>query len=557
MKPNLHLSDDLDLPLDAVTRAFGVFGQRGTGKSTTVAVIVEQACKNGGRAVVLDPTGVWYGLTREGTGPGIAGVVLGGEHADVALEAKAGALVAEFVIGTDYPLVVLDMKLLRKHERQHFAREFLEALYHDNRDPLLVVFDEAAQFAPQQAREGGEVPLLLGAVEDLVKLGRSRGLGAVMIEQRIATLNANVREQIETLVAHRLVGPLDRKALREWIAAQGEPEREAEALALIPKLQAGHALVWSPSFLKFFGQIAVHNATTFDSRATPEVGKRRRALTARAPVNLEALRSRMAETIERAKADDPKELRKQLAAKDAEIAKLKKAAESAKPTVERVEVPLLSKEDREALAEVSYRLEGVLARSRAVVIPPPPWETKAAPRVAPAQAADVRSTHAKRTAPPKGDASLSGGERKLLTALAQYEPNARTVTQVAVLTGYANGGSTLRNILGAMRSRGFVVGGREALTITGVGLNALGEYKPMPAGDALLQHWYAQLDRAQRAVLEVVAAAHPGAVTKEQIAEATGYELDGSTMRNALGRLRTLELISGRGELTASESLFG
>jgi DNA helicase HerA-like ATPase len=121
---------------------------------------------------------------------------------------------------------VLDMKLMRKHQRQHFAMEFLEALYHDNRDPLLVVFDEAAQFAPQQMREGGDVPRLLGAVEDLVKLGRSRGLGAVMIEQRIATLNANVREQIETLVAHRLVGPLDRKALKEWIEAQGEPERE-------------------------------------------------------------------------------------------------------------------------------------------------------------------------------------------------------------------------------------------------------------------------------------------------------------------------------------------
>jgi hypothetical protein len=30
------------LPLDAVTRTFGIFGQRGTGKSTTGAVLVEQ-----------------------------------------------------------------------------------------------------------------------------------------------------------------------------------------------------------------------------------------------------------------------------------------------------------------------------------------------------------------------------------------------------------------------------------------------------------------------------------------------------------------------------------
>jgi hypothetical protein len=130
---------------------------------------------------VLDPTGVWYGLTRTRArpdGPGLPGVVLGGEHADAPLEPHAGKLVAEFVIGSDYPLVVLDMKLMRKGQRQHFAMELPGGALPRQPRPAAGRVRRGAQFAPQQMREGGDVPSLLGAVEDLVKLGRSRGLGA-------------------------------------------------------------------------------------------------------------------------------------------------------------------------------------------------------------------------------------------------------------------------------------------------------------------------------------------------------------------------------------------
>jgi hypothetical protein len=332
MAARLELAPGFKLPLDAVTHTFGIFGQKGSGKSTTGAVMVEQMVHAGARAVVFDPTGVWHGLTREGREPGLPGVVLGGEHADAPLEAGSGALVAEFVIGTDYPLVVLDMKLMRKHVRQSFAMEFLEALYHDNRDPLMVVIDEAPQFAPQMGRGrggGGDdavLPRLLGAVEDVVSLGRSRGLGATLIAQRFAMVNANVREQIGTLVAHRLIGKLDRTALGGWIEVNGDPEREKEVLQVVAKLPDGQALVWSPAFLDYFGVVAMNNAATFDSRATPKVGQRRKALTKRMPVDLNALKERMAAVIEERDRNDPKKLR----ARVQELAK-KLATETREP----------------------------------------------------------------------------------------------------------------------------------------------------------------------------------------------------------------------------------
>jgi len=43
---------------------------------------------------------------------------------------------------------------------------------------------------------------------------------------------------------------------------------------------------------------------------------------------------------------------------------------------------------------------------------------------------------------------------------------------------------------------------------------------------------------------------------KEEVAAKAGYQASGGGFNNALGRLRTLELVQGRGELRASRDLF-
>ena len=49
---------------------------------------------------------------------------------------------------------------------------------------------------------------------------------------------------------------------------------------------------------------------------------------------------------------------------------------------------------------------------------------------------------------------------------------------------------------------------------------------------------------------------YPDPLTKEEVAVKAGYEANGGGFNNALGRLRTLELVQGRGELRASDDLF-
>jgi hypothetical protein len=49
---------------------------------------------------------------------------------------------------------------------------------------------------------------------------------------------------------------------------------------------------------------------------------------------------------------------------------------------------------------------------------------------------------------------------------------------------------------------------------------------------------------------------YPDALTKEELAVQAGYEANGGGFNNALGRLRTLELVQGRREIKASDNLF-
>lgn len=131
-----------------------------------------------------------------------------------------------------------------------------------------------------------------------------------------------------------------------------------------------------------------------------------------------------------------------------------------------------------------------------------------------------------------------------MTALAQY-PAGRSKVQVAVLTGCAVSGGGFNNYLGALRSRELILGDGEHLKITEAGMSELGTWEPLPAGSGLVDYWRARLEKAERLILEALTEAYPNALTKEEVAARAGYEPHGGGFNNALGRLRTLELVQG------------
>lgn len=73
------------------------------------------------------------------------------------------------------------------------------------------------------------------------------------------------------------------------------------------------------------------------------------------------------------------------------------------------------------------------------------------------------------------------------------------------------------------------------------------------------EHWKAKtgkggIGKAGAAILDALAVVHPASMTKEELATVTGYAVGGGGFLNALGRLRTLELIS-RGDPRLSDEL--
>ncbi len=71
----------------------------------------------------------------------------------------------------------------------------------------------------------------------------------------------------------------------------------------------------------------------------------------------------------------------------------------------------------------------------------------------------------------------------------------------------------------------------------------------------MLDHWNSKLGKAEKAILSVTIDAWPNALTRDEVAELTGYSPSSSGYGNALSKLRTLELISGRGDILADETL--
>lgn len=558
----LKIAPNLSLPVDAVTSTFAILAIRGVGKTHTASVLAEEMLAAGQPIVAYDPTGAWWGLksSADGKRPGFPVVVFGGEHADVPLEESAGETIAQTIVEKRIS-AILDCGLMRKGARVRFMTEFCEALYRLNREPLHLFVDEAHTVAPQRSMP--DTARLLGAVEDIVLQGRRRGIGMTIISQRPALVNTNVRSQCGTLIAMRIIGPHDRKAITEWTEAHGTPEQTKEMLASLAKLPRGDAWVWSPVD-DLFRRVHFRDRKTFDSSATPTVGGKAVKPQRMAEVDLAALGEAIKATVERAKADDPRELKRKIAALEKQVATLEK--EKATEVI-RIDVPSLSDEQLKelcALSQSSARIVELIASVESKVKPTVPIlmsdrlaaherrKTMQPPPSLPTRPLPVKIA---KGSTPSESGSLGRCERAILAVLACF-PAGRNKSQASILSGYSIKSSSFSNALSSLRTKGYMEGGGDRLTITQAGAGALGEIPPMPTGESLRNYWYGQLGKAERAILEAIVDAFPCFVSYADIAERSGYSQTSSSFSNALSKLRTLELIIGRGEVKASDVLF-
>jgi hypothetical protein len=147
---------------------------------------------------------------------------------------------------------------------------------------------------------------------------------------------------------------------------------------------------------------------------------------------------------------------------------------------------------------------------------------------------------------------LPKGERRVLTAIAQTMTGASRA-YIAQMTGYR--ARSITNYVTRLRSKGYVTAGWP-VSATGAGKLALGPgFKPLPTGHALLTYWKERLGAGENRLLEVYTMSYPGAVSHEQVRNATGYAQRSIT--NYATRLLSRKLITKVGHSRrASDLLF-
>jgi hypothetical protein len=600
MKPimrRLNMGPEFKLPLDAQTQTLIVYGSKGMGKTNAAAVLAEELFAAHLKFAAIDPMGVLWGLKHNAdpAGPGLDVLILGGTHGDIPIEPTAGAVVADLVVDENISTVIdisrrPDGKMWKRGERIKFVADYATRLYErqgERMRPLMQIIDEAARFCPQTIPHGApELSRCVGAVEQLVEEGRNVGVGVSLITQRSARMNKSVSELADCMLAFRTIGPNSVAAILDWFGEHVPKERWKHLVERLRALPRGTALVVSPGWLQFEGEVAIRQRWTLDTSATPTDGRRRTMMKRELPKEqLDKYTARMAETIARVQADDPRVLRSRIVELERQLKSRPEqqpqpAAKPAEPI--RVNVPVFDADARremttvmENLQRLSERIGNNVMSARGLVDALPKriampdgkrvgFTDTALPFLPTARGPRTggRSIPRDLTEDAGAGPQLKKGAREMLRSLASLYPRPLTRVQIATLSGLVPFSGTYASYMSALRTAGFIINDESGtgveLTDAGRAFVAAGGLPPRPTSSAeLIALWSGKLKAGARRMLDVLVASYPSTVGRGTLASGAGMEPGSGTFASYLSSLRSNGLVTDEPHgLRASEGLF-
>lgn len=580
----LQVSPELALSVDFVTKTTGILAQRRKGKTYTAAVIAEELYQARLPWAALDPTGAWWGLrsSADGESDGIPVVIFGGLHGDIPLEETGGTLVADCIV--DEPgWYIIDLSLLpsRAAERR-FATAFADRLFRrksaaKEKTPQHLFVDEADMFMPQD-REAGDNPML-GAFQSIIRRGGLHGLGTTLISQRAALVNKSCLTQLDMLILLRIVAGNDQDYLeKNYVKRAGTKEQVAELMGSLASLKLGEAWLWDPGD-ELFTRTLIRERHTFNSSATPKHGEIVVEPKRLAPVAIDSLKERMAETIEKAEAENPKKLQARIRELERELKAVANApaaatVEAAPQIVEVAHIPpsvealmpavgvalgvmlnevrtVLEARTDQVLVEIKETIDRIHEEADEISStpgppPPPPRPGPLAPPVPPRP----RTV----SAPVEG---LTDYDTSLLEELARRYPLKPTRKQLALMAGRGSKSSAMDGALKRLDDGGYINRTAGKIEITDRGRDICpGELEAPASADELAAMWISKLDAGPGAILRAVIESGPNGLTRGEACERANRSSTSSATDGALKLLVDNGLIHRTGGLlVASDDL--
>lgn len=603
----------MTFPQAILTQHIAILGKTGAGKSSTAKLLIEQVVAEGARVCILDPIkSDWWGLTSSANGnhAGLPFHILGGPRGHVPLHASAGKAIGEIVASGALPLSIIDMADFEPGGQAKFFVDFAPTLLRKMRGVVYLVIEEAHLFAPKERSGVGAENLSIHWAKTLATAGRSKGVRLVLVTQRTQALHNALLGSCDTLIAHRLTAPADQEPVTKWLKANTTKEILQQVATSLASLKTGQGWICSGE-AKLFELRQFPRISTYDNTATP-TGDGADQVVKTAPVDPEKLRAIIGDAVKEAVANDPRELKKQIAQQNDELAKLRKLAST--PEVQKRAEPetvnVLTDGDRTLLGELAAALRArqaktqeimtaaesrcdhlvqtalaeylatvrnvnldvagevektldrvglqkILAKLEGLATPTIPGRS-ASPSVVSRPASSGRVTPSPAPSPRSGargerSSELPPGEHATLTAALQYDGLDRK--RLGILTGYKR--SSRDAYIARLAQKGLLDVRGTQLFATDAGRAALnGSFEPLPTGAALVEHWRQRLPEGERKTLDVLLEANGGEVVRERIDEATGYKRSSRDAYLVRLKARGLVEFAGRGMVRASEELF-
>jgi hypothetical protein len=240
----IHLSKSftMEARLYAIMKTT-ILGLPNSGKSHTALVLAEELLENQIPIVAFDPAGVWWSLKTGVNGnKGYPVVVAGGEHADIPLTPGSAKNIMDAAMKANIP-IVFDLsgeETAHKTDWRKIVKDTVNHLYYHNKQYGIrhIFLEEAAEFVPQRIQDFD----VYSVIDKTIRIGRNKGLGITLINQRAAAINKEAYENCNLNILHNQEGRNSLKQIQDWFTVKKE-DAGKEIMQSIPNLNPGECWI--------------------------------------------------------------------------------------------------------------------------------------------------------------------------------------------------------------------------------------------------------------------------------------------------------------------------
>jgi uncharacterized protein DUF87 len=571
MKFTIGQTDNKPVKVDAFTLADTrglICASSGAGKSWLLRLICERVADSI-QTIILDPEGEFPTLREK------LDLLIVSETGDLRADVRSAGLLARKLAETGVSAVIDIYDLPGKGDpwdkRRAFLAEFITALmnlpkksYH----PMLVIIDEAHNFAPEDAR-GENAMHARSAIRSLMSAGRKRGFGGILATQRISKIDKDSIADARNVFIGGTTLDIDQKRAGDILGMN-----KAEYTSL-RDLGPGE-------FYSFGPAVEGKGITRFTSGKVetthPKAGQRSSIVVPKASTQIETIAKQFGDlpaiaeeevkSLDSLKRENV-DLRRQLRARPTQT------ETKVETKIERVEVPIITDAQMQSLAERLTDVQGIadeLSEWRAeltqllngkietlqstafqlsAAITDARKPSKPVSVVTPAAPRSVSRQIVQPARQPVGKPSavqvegITNPMQRILDAIAWLESigieNPKQVA-VAFLANYSYGGGAYNNPRGALRSAGLVEYVGDSIRLTEEG-RQVANFPDVPlTAEELQRHVMSVLPGPHQKILKVLLDRYPSPISKDECASLAGYA-PGGAFNNPMGRLRSMGLV--------------